>query len=79
MLHNWGRFKIVLAKSNKFSKNGHDGLGRPKGTGKTKETLESEYKGVLRELRRGTSVRRTAKLCDVSTFTVQKLKKEFAL
>ena len=73
------KFRLNSGRAAYIAKNGHDGLGRPKGTGKTKETLESEYKGVLRELRRGTSVRRTAKLCDVSTFTVQKLKKEFAL
>lgn len=52
-------------------------LGRKKGSYKTKEQKEEEYKSVLRELRRGTSVRRTAKLCDVSTSTVQRLKGEF--
>lgn len=73
------KFRLNSGRAAYIAKNGHKGLGRPKGTGKTKEALEVEYKGVLRELRRGTSVRRTAKLCDVSAFTVQKLKKEFAL
>lgn len=52
-------------------------LGRKPGSYKSKEKKEEEYKTVLRELRRGTSVRRTAKLCDVSVSTVQRLKAEF--
>ena len=54
-------------------------LGRKIGSHKTVEKKEEEYKNVLRELRRGTSVRRTAKLCDVSASTVSRIKKEFAL
>ena len=73
------KFRLNSGRAAYIAKNGHKGLGRPKGTSKTKGSLEIEYKGVLRELRRGTSVRRTAKLCDVSVFTVQKLKKVFAL
>lgn len=54
-------------------------LGRTPGSIKSKEQKEEQYKSVLRELRRGTSVRRTAKLCDVSISTVQRIKKEFQL
>lgn len=54
-------------------------LGRKIGTVKTLENKAEEYKSVLRELKRGTSVRRTAKLCDVSPRTVTRLKKEFNL
>lgn len=54
-------------------------LGRKVGYRKPSEKKEEEYKNVLRELRKGTSVRRTAKLCDVSASTVQRIKKEFAL
>lgn len=54
-------------------------LGRKEGTTKSREQKAEEYKNVLRELRRGTSVRRTAKLCDVSHSTVERLKKEFEL
>lgn len=54
-------------------------LGRKVGSIKTKEKRESEYKEVIKELRRGTSVRRTAKLCDVSVSTVQRVKKTFEL
>lgn len=73
------KFRLNSGRAAYIAKHGHEGLGRPKGSGKTREVLESEYKSVIKELRRGTSVRRTAKLCDVSTFTVQKIKKEFAL
>ncbi|MDE5607957.1 MAG: recombinase family protein [Muribaculaceae bacterium] len=52
-------------------------LGRKAGSTKSKDTKEIEYHQVLKELRRGTSVRRTAKLCDVSASTVTRLKKEF--
>ncbi len=52
-------------------------LGRKQGSSKTKEKKEEEYKNVIRELKRGTSIRRTAKLCDVSVSTVQRLKAEF--
>ena len=54
-------------------------LGRKVGYRKPTEKKEEEYKNVLKELRKGTSIRRTAKLCDVSTSTVQRLKAEFAL
>ena len=54
-------------------------LGRKPGSVKSQEKKEEEYKFVLRELRRGTSVRRTAKLCDVSVSTCTRLKKEFNL
>jgi DNA invertase Pin-like site-specific DNA recombinase len=52
-------------------------VGRKTGSNKTTEQLELEYKQVLKELRRGTSIARTAKLCDVSTATVARLKKKF--
>ena len=54
-------------------------VGRKPGSVKSKEQKEEQYKSVLRELRRGTSVRRSAKLCDVSVSTIQRLKKEFKL
>ena len=54
-------------------------VGRKKGSTKTREQLEEEYKQVLKELRRGTSIARTAKLCDTSTATVARLKKSFGI
>ena len=54
-------------------------LGRKVGYRKSTEKKEEEYKNVLKELRKSTSVRRTAKLCDVSVSTVQRIKQEFNL
>ena len=54
-------------------------LGRKEGYRKSKEQKEVEYKEVIKELKKGTSVRRTAKLCDVSVSTVQRIKAEFNL
>jgi DNA invertase Pin-like site-specific DNA recombinase len=50
-------------------------LGRPVGTKKTAERLQKDYPKVVKELKKGTSLRRTAKLCDVSLSTVQRVKK----
>ena len=54
-------------------------VGRKIGSQKSDEQLKQEYKQVLKELRRGTSIARTAKLCDVSTATVARLKKKFCI
>lgn len=54
-------------------------LGRKKGSVKTTEQKETQYKEVLTYLRKGYSVRVTAKLTNVSTSTVQRLKTEFRL
>ena len=54
-------------------------LGRKEGSKRTTEQKQEEYKQVLRELKRGTSIRKVAKLCDVSVSTVQRLKAEFCL
>ena len=54
-------------------------LGRKKGSVKTTEQKETQYKEALAYLRKGYSVRITAKLTNVSTSTVQRLKTEFAI
>ena len=54
-------------------------LGRKKGSVKTTEQKETQYKEVLAYLRKGYSVRITAKLTQVSISTVQRLKTEFAI
>ena len=54
-------------------------LGRKRGSIKSMEKKSLEYKEVIKELKHGTSVRRTAKLTDVSVSTVQRIKKEFNL
>ncbi len=69
--------RLQSGRKNYIAKGGK--VGRKEGSVKTLEQKEDEYRTVLRELRRGTSVRRTAKLCDVSVSTVARLKKEFGL
>lgn len=54
-------------------------LGRKKGSVKTTEQKETQYKEVLTYLRKGYSVRIIAKLTNVSTSTIQRLKTEFAI
>lgn len=54
-------------------------LGRKLGSVKSREQKEDDYKSLIRELRRGTSLRRAAKLCDVSLSTAQRIKGEFGL
>lgn len=52
-------------------------MGRKPGSVKTREQKEKEYADVIRLLKKGTSVRNTAKLCGVSPKTVQAIKNEF--
>lgn len=54
-------------------------LGRKEGSVKTKEEKAEEYKQVIKLLKQGISIRKTAKLCDVSVSTVQRLKAEFGI
>ena len=54
-------------------------LGRKKGSVKTTEQKKEEYKEVISFLKRGYSVRNTAKLSNVSVSTVQRIKREFCL
>lgn len=54
-------------------------LGRKSGSIKTKEKKKEEYAKVIRSLKSGKSVRDTAKICNVSVSTVQRVKKEFEL
>ena len=54
-------------------------LGRKKGSVKTTEQKKEEYKEVISFLKRGYSVRNTAKLSSVSTSTVQRVKREFCI
>lgn len=69
------QFRLQSGYKNYREKGGK--VGRKKGSKKTKEQLEKEYKSVLKELKRGTSIARTAKLYDTSTATVARLKKTF--
>ena len=54
-------------------------LGRKKVSIKTKQQKQQQYKDVLAYLKKGYSIKATAKLSDVSESTVQRLKKEFQI
>ena len=54
-------------------------LGRRKESCKTTERKKEEYKDVISLLKRGYSVRNTAKLSSVSVSTVQRVKREFSI
>ena len=54
-------------------------MGRKVGSVKSREQKQEEYNKVIRALRAGKSVRDTAKICEVSVSTVQRVKKEFGL
>ncbi|MBO4876170.1 MAG: recombinase family protein [Bacteroidales bacterium] len=67
------KFRLNSGRAKYIAEGGK--LGRSKGSVKSAEQLASEYANVVKELKRGTSIRRTAKLCDVNSSTVQKVKK----
>ena len=71
------KFRLNSGRAKYIAEGGK--LGRKVGSTKSVEKKQEEYKQVLKELKKGTSIRRTAKLCDVSTSTVQRLKAEFNL
>jgi transposase len=54
-------------------------MGRKVGSVKSKEQKTDEYSNVIKHLKKGQSIRNTAKLCGVSVSTVQRVKKEFGL
>ena len=54
-------------------------LGRPVGSGMTKEEAAVKYKRLIEELKAGTSIRKAAKLCDVSESTAKRIKKVFGI
>jgi len=53
-------------------------LGRNKGSIKKASQYKEQYKDVIKLLKQGYSIRNVAKLCNVSTPTVQRVKKMFA-
>lgn len=71
------KFRLNSGRAKYIAEGGR--LGRKVGSTKSQAKKQEEYKDVIKELRHGTSIRRTAKLCDVSVSTVQRLKAEFGL
>jgi DNA invertase Pin-like site-specific DNA recombinase len=61
---------IAIAKANGTYK------GRVKGSTEDDKEFLHKYKNVIKELKLGTSLRKVAKLCDVSIGTVQKVKRK---
>jgi DNA invertase Pin-like site-specific DNA recombinase len=59
---------IALAKAKGVYK------GREKGSSESVESFLAKYKEVIKSLKKGNSIRDTAKICDVSIVTVQKVK-----
>lgn len=54
-------------------------VGRKKGSVKTMEQRAEEYRDIISFLKKGYSIRVTAKLCEKSISTVQRVKKDFQL
>ena len=54
-------------------------MGRKEGSIKTLDQLATEYAAVIKSLKRGQTIRNTAKICGVSVSTVQRVKKAFNL
>lgn len=50
-------------------------VGRKVGYRKSEDAMRAEYKEVIKCLRKGISIEKTAKICDVSKSTVQRIKK----
>lgn len=71
------KFRLNSGRALYIEKGGQ--LGRKKGSVKTREQKEEEYKEVIKYLKKGTSIRDTAKITGVSTFTIQMVKKEFGI
>lgn len=72
--------KLIMGRLNSGRKHAMENgvvMGRKPGSVKTREQKEAEYKDVIKLLKKGTSIRNTAKLCGVSPKTVQNIKKEF--
>lgn len=53
--------------------------GREKGSVESIEDFLSKYKEVIKSLKKGNSIRDTAKICSVSIGTVQKVKNSISI
>lgn len=71
------KFRLNSGREQYKKKGGE--LGRKKGSIKTKEQKEIQYKGVIKRLKNGEKIRDIAKLENVGISTVQRVKNEFNL
>lgn len=71
------KFRLNSGLKNYVAKGGK--VGRKQGSIKTMEQKEGEYKDVIAYLKKGYSIRVTAKLTEKSVSTVQRVKREFNL
>ena len=72
--------RLIMGRLNSGRKHAMENgvaMGRKPGSVKTREQKEKEYADVIKLLKKGTSIRNTAKLCSVSPKTVQAIKNEF--
>jgi DNA invertase Pin-like site-specific DNA recombinase len=71
------KFRLNSGRQQYIEKGGV--LGRKVGSVKNVDSKKEEYKEALKMLKQGLSVRKVAKLADISASTVQRLKKDFQL
>lgn len=71
------KFRLNSGLKNFITKGGK--VGRKKGSVKTMEQKEEEYRDIITYLKKGYSIRITAKLTEKSVSTVQRVKKDFRL
>lgn len=71
------KYRLNSGLKNYVAKGGK--VGRKKGSVKTLEQKEDEYRDIINYLKKGYSIRITAKLTEKSVSTVQRVKKDFRL
>jgi len=69
------QFRLNSGRQNYINNNGK--LGRKVGSNKSIEKMKDEYKEVISLLKRGYSIRNTAKITGDSVSTIQRIKKTF--
>lgn len=67
--------KFRLQSGRELAKKRGVKMGRKEGSTKSLEQLKEEYSQVIKLLKRGQTIRNTAKICGVSVSTVQRVKK----
>ena len=67
--------KFRLQSGRELAKKRGVKMGRKEGSTKSIEQLKTEYHQVIKLLKRGQTIRNTAKICNVSVSTVQRVKK----